>query len=158
MDGNGHKTPPIEEKDFVAGVNVVDFGDIRVGRGLTRRPVTTCQHKRLSYDSKERRIWCRDCEQDVEAFDAFESLLNQVHDVEARLERREKEIDVAENHCLHLIAAKNIEKMWRSRHMVPTCPVCRHGILPEDFKNGHTGTVDRELAKRWRAKASKREE
>src|SRR5690606_34525923 len=80
------KRPPIEPLDYISGVKVVDIGDIRVARGMSRRPASSCKHHHLHYDTAERRIWCRDCETDVEAFDSFKMLVERFHEVQQKLD------------------------------------------------------------------------
>lgn len=140
------KRPPIVPQDYLSGVKVVDIGDIRVARGLTRRPMSSCPHRQLHYDTAERRIWCADCETDVEPFDAFKILVEHFHDAEQKLERRAQEIAAAEDHALISIAAKEIDKAWRKKKMVPACPHCRAPLFPEDFKNGIKAAYGREYA------------
>jgi len=36
--------PPIIEQEYIAGVRVVDIGDYRVARGMTRRAHNSCPH------------------------------------------------------------------------------------------------------------------
>ena len=127
---------PIDEPGFVGGLTVIDIGDIRVSRGLTRRPVSSCKHRRQTYDPKERRIWCRDCETDLDPFDAFVAVAEQAHFHKERLDRREAQVREAEAFSLRSIAAKEIDKAWRHRNMVPACPHCGHGLFPEHFKHG----------------------
>ena len=129
---------PIDEQGYVAGMTVVDFGDIRVARGMTRRAHAVCKHRRLNYDPKERRIWCKDCEKDVEAFDAFQLLAQNAHAVFEGQNRREKEITEARAFAMRSIAAKTLDEAWRSKNMVPACPHCGMGLFPEHFKNGVT--------------------
>lgn len=62
---------PIEPMDYLRGVKLVDIGEVRVARGQTRVPRQTCQHTNMAYDDSERRVYCRDCGNDVDAFDAF---------------------------------------------------------------------------------------
>jgi ribosomal protein S27E len=133
MDLEDDKDTPIDEQDFIAGVKVIDFGDIRVARGLTRRPFSTCKHRHMVYDPKERRIWCKDCETNVEAFDAFVSLVENFHSAWKEVYKLRDEVEQAKKHNLHLIAAKNIEKAWRGRSMAVSCSHCGGGLLPEDF-------------------------
>jgi hypothetical protein len=78
---------PIEPQEYLYGVKVVQIEDLRVARGLTRRPFSSCRHKSLTYDDKERRIWCRDCETEVEAFDAFVGLVEVFSAGKAQLDR-----------------------------------------------------------------------
>lgn len=127
---------PIDEPEYVMGVKVVDIGDLRVSRGLTRRPYSSCRHSKLTYDPRERRIWCRDCETDVEPFDAFTGLVEQYNSAYLSLIQRQTALKEAEAFQVRSIAAKNIDKAWRSKNMVPACPHCSHGLFPEDFKNG----------------------
>lgn len=137
------KTPPIEPQNFLAGVKVVDIGDLRVARGMSRRPVSVCKHSQLVYDRQERRIWCKECETDIEAFDAFELLVGNFSAATDRLKRREERVRDAEEHSLISRAAKVVDHAWRSRRMSPNCPHCNAALLPEDFANGikaHTGT------------------
>ncbi len=125
---------PIEEQAYLSGVTVVDIGDIRVARGLTRRPHSACRHKRLRYDPRERRVWCADCEKDVDSFDAFVQLTEQYHRAYVDMKDRQQRLDEVERFQARLIATKTIEKAWRSTTMVPACPSCGNGLFPEDFR------------------------
>lgn len=136
---------PIEPLSFVAGVTVVDIGDIRVARGLARRPSSACTHRALRFDRNERRVWCADCEKTVEAFDAFVLLVEQFANAAAEATRREERVAEAEAHQIVSIAAKTMDKAWRSRSMIPVCPHCRTGLFPEDFKS-EPAMVSREFA------------
>lgn len=129
---------PIEEQPYIGGVTVVDIGDLRVARGMTRRPHSSCHHANLVYDDRERRIWCKDCEKDVDAFDAFVGLVRQYDRAYKDINKRIKEVDEASRFQCRLIAAKTIEEAWRSRKMVPACPSCGNGLFPEDFKTRPT--------------------
>lgn len=142
---------PIDEPSYLFGVNVVDIGDLRVSRGLTRRPASSCRHARISYDPRERRIWCRDCEQDVDPFDSFVLLVEQYDRAASDLKRKQDELKQAVNFRIISVAAKTIDKAWRRRNMVPACPACGNGLFPEDFK--HTPSMlGREYAEARRGK------
>ena len=131
------RTPPIMDDMWRPdSAEVLQIEDIRVSRGLTRRPASSCRHLRLRYDQQERRIWCPDCERDVEAFDAFISLVDRLKRHNQSLDRREKAIAEAEAFTIRSRAAKVMDKAWRSRTMVPACPHCRGGLLPELFTGG----------------------
>jgi hypothetical protein len=146
MGEKDDRDPPIEAQDFVAGPTVVDIGDVRVARGLSRRSTSSCPHRKLIYDVHERRIWCKDCEHDVDAFDAFKSVADGCHHVLDAVARREKAVAEVEAFKIRTIAAKRMDEAWRSRKRVPCCPYCKNGLFPEDFKN-RPGMVSREWAK-----------
>lgn len=127
---------PIEPHEYLYGVKVVQIEDLRVARGLTRRPVSSCRHKQLVYDDKERRIWCSDCEQEVEAFDAFIGLCEVFSAGIKDLNRRRRELHEAEQFALRTRAAKVMDEAWRRTSMAPLCPHCNDAILPEDVARG----------------------
>lgn len=142
--------PPIVEQPYLSGVKVVDIGDVRVARGMSRRAVSTCHHKKLVYDLKERRIWCKDCETDIEGFDAFEILVGQWHRAHNALEDRQREIDEAKQANITRIAAKQMEDWWRKKRMIPSCPHCHTGLLPEDAARMGGVSKELEIARRKR--------
>lgn len=146
--------PPIDELNYLSGVTVVDIGDIRVSRGMTRRPASSCRHARLSYDPRERRIWCRDCEEDVEAFDAFEMIARQCSAALDDIARRKARLDELEAFQARSLAVKELDKAWRKKDMIPACPSCHQGLFPEDFKNGAFPMLGRDYADARRKKRS----
>lgn len=141
---------PIEPLEYLGGVKVVDIGDIRVARGMSRRPASACRHFQLRYDASERRIWCADCEQNIEGFDAFELLVGWFDGAAKKLQRRAEELAAAETHQVRSLAARQLDMAWRSRRMVPACPCCGQGLFPEDFKNGIMASLGREYAEAQR--------
>lgn len=138
--------PPIEPQNFLGGVTVIDIGDVRVARGLSRRHHSSCPHRRLVYDNAERRIWCRDCERDVEAFDAFKTLVEPYSAAIEDLNRRQKAMEESEAFKVRTLAGKAMDEAWRSHKMVPSCPHCHNGLFPEDFKNGPS-MISKEFAR-----------
>jgi hypothetical protein len=128
--------PPIEEQGFLSGVKVVDIGDYRIARGLTRRAYSGCHHRNMVYDQKERRIWCKDCEHDIEPFDAFASIIASYSQAYDTLLTRQNAVAEAEQFQARTIAGKKLDEAWRRRKMVPACPHCSMGLFPEDFKKG----------------------
>jgi hypothetical protein len=140
------RDPPIQEMDFIMGPGVVDIGDYRVSRGMTRRPYSACKHRRLLYDTRERRVWCKDCEHEVESFDAFAGLVAQYAAAADELRRRRERLEEAETFQARALATMELDKVWRKRKMVPACPHCHNGLFPEDFKNGVGTMLGRDYA------------
>lgn len=147
------KTPPVVEQDYLYGLKVVDIGDLRVARGMSRRPVSVCKHHKVVYDQQERRIWCKDCETDVEAFDAFLSIVENFDRARKEIEQRQAEVKRAVEHNIIRIAAKQMDEHFRRRKMVPACPHCGSGIFPEDVPR--MGSINREWEEAKRARKAK---
>ena len=139
----------MEEPGFVSGITVVNLNDVRVARGMTRRHHSSCPHNSVLYDEKERRVWCQDCETDVEAFDAFMKLVEQHDSAWQKLSRLLEEAKEARMFQIRRIVTKRLDKIWRSKTRVPCCPHCEVALLPEDFQGRIKDTGKRfEIARR----------
>lgn len=146
-------TKPIDPQNYQYGLNVVDIGDLRIARGLTRRVLHKCAHKRLVFDEAERRVWCQDCESEVEPFDAFRGLCENYNAAVKRIEKREQAVKEAEAHALISRASKVMDEYWRQRSLVPCCPHCGTGLLPDDVVKGLSRvSKEIEVARRKRDK------
>lgn len=141
------RDPPIERRDFVTP-QVIDFGDVRVARGLSRRPFNNCPHTNLVYDRTERRVWCETCETTLESFDAFMVFVEYFQRMHNDAERKLKDAAEARAAVIHRIAARTLEATWRAKLAWP-CVHCHSGILPEDI-NGNAVSRDIEVARRAR--------
>lgn len=146
------KDPPIVDQPYLYGLKIVDIGDVRVSRGMSRRANSSCPHRALSYDQHERRIWCKDCETNVEGFDAFLIITEHFYVATKRLERERAAIDQARDHNLIRIAAKKMDEHFRRKNMVPACPHCSAGIFPEDVPKMASINREWEIARRNRVK------
>lgn len=144
---------PIEPQAFTSGVSVIDIGDLRVARGLTRRPRSSCAHRHQVFDSQERRIYCTDCESTVDPFDAFVGLVSQLDSALKDLNRRRDKIKAAEAHTLVSRAAKAMDQQWRRRDSVPCCPYCDTPLFPEDVLARRLRTQSKTLAAAARKKS-----
>lgn len=146
---------PIEPQAYMYGIKVVDIGDLRVARGKTRVPAKSCRHQRMVYDEAVRRVYCEDCEQDVEPFDAFVLLVQQHDSAWKKIQRASNEASEAAKFQLRSRAAKVIDQVWRSRNMVPNCPHCREALLPEDILEVGFSRTSAELARKKRERRQK---
>jgi hypothetical protein len=141
---------PIEPRNYVCGVNVVNIEDLRIARGQAERPYTACKHRNLSYDQNERRVYCRDCESDVEPFDAFLMLVERWDAASRSQEQREHAIREAEEHSLVSRASKVMDDEWRKQKTVPLCPHCSIALMPEDVLDKGMRRASKQLTKRKR--------
>lgn len=117
--------------------DVLDFGLARIKKGMTPRPKHgVCRHINQTYDPVERRVWCNDCGDEIEAFDAYMVIVENYERASRSLEARRAEIAEAETKGLISRAAKAIDRVWRKRDSVPLCPHCGEGLLPEDILSG----------------------
>jgi Zn finger protein HypA/HybF involved in hydrogenase expression len=110
-------------------------------------------HRQIVYDDKERRIWCQDCESEVEAFDAFIQVCSVFQGAKSAIDNRRKKLAEAEKFQLRSRAAKVMDEAWRSTKMAPLCPHCNVAILPEDVASG-VAMTGKQLIKAMRERNS----
>jgi len=134
----GHDEPlePADEKAAPFCLeNVVQIGDFTAKYGRGKRYSKPCEHNRLVYSPEEKRVWCQDCESTVDPFDAFYRIVRSLSDGEQELKSRREALERDEDQSLLSRAAKAVDRAFRRRKMIPVCPHCKEGLLPEDVVN-----------------------
>ncbi len=138
---------------------IVNIGDMRLRRkgdpgrwnGLhLEKP--KCRHLRTTLDPNGHIITCDDCNMQVDAFWVLGSLIEcwsaNLAALQAQTKALQETRKALENENIHLIAARKVESVWRSRNYVPACPHCAKGILPEDGLGSSRVSRRRELERR----------
>jgi hypothetical protein len=142
-----------QEEHPVMLANVVDLGSVRVRYGLTPYKAKVCEHKSVTYNQSERRIWCQDCERTIDSFDGFVMLLKHWQEMERAARHKLAQAEEARQATLVRRAAKELDRDWGHKR-APCCPHCRGGLLPEDFDRGAAAATSRELEVARRKRAS----
>lgn len=158
-DQKDHLSNPIVDYEGQTpfGSPVIDLAEMRIAFGRAKDFKKVCSHRRLTYDPKERRVWCQECESTIDNFDAFMTLASHWHEMERAARAKLARAAETEKATLVKRAAKNLDRHWNCRHpMAVSCPHCQGGLLPEDFQSGGTAVSrDIELARRARVQAGK---
>jgi hypothetical protein len=129
--------------------NVIDIAGFRLTRGSRPSSSKDCDHKNLTLDPAGAGIvTCDDCNRQVSAFWALQMISEQFELEMAKLKRKEKALEEIQAKSVHLKAAQEAERAWRSRSMVPTCPNCSQPIFATDGFGG--ACVGREWAVKMR--------
>jgi hypothetical protein len=127
---------------------IVEIGDFRLKR--ERQPVRTgCQHKHLTLDDDGEFVTCDDCHTQVGNYAALRMLVERWALLQGQVDARQRTATEAMQKTVGLRAAQRLEKAWRSRSMVPTCPHCNEGIFPTDGFGG--SMVNKAIATKRRA-------
>lgn len=158
-DPKDHLNNPIvdDERQTPFGSPVIDLAEMRIAFGRAKDFKKVCNHRRLTYDPKERRVWCQECESTVDSFDAFMTLVSHWHEMERAARAKLARAAETEKATLVKRAAKNLDQAWNRKFpMAVACPHCHGGLLPEDFLSGGSQVSrDIEIARRARLKAEK---
>ena len=112
---------------------VIQIGDFTVYRkDKCLRALNDCQHLKLELNDHGEIIQCLDCKKQISAYWAFKSFSERWNNKIETLNHEAKRLKLEKEAHIHLIAARKLEKAWRSRDTVPSCPHCYRGIFPAD--------------------------
>jgi len=113
--------------------NVIEIGDFSFARASKRYGIGAgCHHQRMTLELDGEIVRCRDCKAQVTAWWALNLILQAYEREMSKLASNRAQIADERKQIIHLIAARKVERAWKSKDMVPTCPHCRRGILPTD--------------------------
>jgi hypothetical protein len=134
---------------------VIDIGAyklkfVRFSSGRFVEPTRECPHLNVSCDDEGSILECNDCGRQIDAYWWMKEVFKAYESARIELERRFADIEKRESHTFHLQAAVKVEKAWRSRTVVPTCPHCHEAIFPTDGFGGKV--LNRKLALACRTK------
>lgn len=105
-----------------------------------------CQHSRTVIDEQAGTVTCRDCDATLSAFWVLGRIAREENRVFHRIYTLRQEAADLEKWVPFLKAQRTLERRWRGRSMLPTCPFCRHGLWPEDLQGG--ASLSLEIARR----------
>lgn len=98
-----------------------------------RRRTKSCRHNNMVYNTTNETVECGDCKEWISPFQALLVTIDYWQDKERELKWREDAIVQLEEKKLHLLAARAMEKKWRSRSTIPCCPHCHEGLFPKEM-------------------------
>lgn len=131
--------------------DVIHIGEWQLQRTQQRDDpgLEACDHKHIELDRRGAVVRCNKCGVQLSAFWALEMLSDEYNRALTGLAREKEALAKAKASETHLLAARKVERVWRSRRSLPACPHCGRGILPEDGLGSRT--IARELELRRRA-------
>lgn len=139
---------------------VIDLAGVRLRWGQrSPKAERACEHKALVFCSRERRVWCEDCDRTIDSFDAFYMLTKNFESMVRDIRAQNSKVKAALDSTITRRATKELERMWGHK-MAAACPHCRTGLLAEDFADGVSAAYGRdyEIARRKRAAKPKEPE
>lgn len=116
------------------GENVIQIGDFRIAQKQRSwlRSKSECRHLSIELDDNGGLVKCSDCKESLSPYWALSHLAEQFNSAYKKVEARAARVEEDKSANIHLIAARVVEKAWRRKQMVPTCPHCSCGIKPTD--------------------------
>ena len=120
-------------REIIRMANVIDIGKAR----FEERRRKHCRHLHIAYDPNDQSVECSDCGRMISIWTAFMVLID--HWKYAKMGQDAKASELKELAKKHIVlkAAIRVEKAWRQRNLVPTCPHCSAAIFrfphPDQF-------------------------
>ncbi|EGO63554.1 hypothetical protein [Acetonema longum] len=131
--------------------NIVQLSTFRINRGKEKHcscyEWMTFPKKPLAFefDPKNREVFCRHCGNKIDAFDAMLLCAEQDERRNSELKQLFEQAKELSEYKPWLIRAREFERELRAG-MIPICPHCSRGILPEELTRW--GNKERELQAR----------
>jgi ribosomal protein S27E len=134
--------------------NVVDIDQLRIRRDqLYVRSTSECKHMHITLDDNGDIVKCNDCGMQLSAYWALTHFTEYYQRAIAKLMHGQNALREAQERGVNLTAAREVERAWRSRTMVPTCPHCGEGISAKDGFG--RSAINKEIDERRRAERRK---
>lgn len=122
--------------------NVISFGDHLITRKRKRWDHEACKHLHVTLDDGGEVIVCSDCGKYLSAYWVLKNLSESINAKANEISAERKQLEQDKRNNLHLKAAKNLESIWKGRHMLPVCPHCKNGITADEAL--HCGGIGKE--------------
>ena len=107
-----------------------------------------CPHYKLALDDNGHHVKCKDCQTQLSAYWVLEEIIEEYNHSIELLRSQQAQFEAERKKEVHLLAAQKVEKAWRSRWGVPTCPHCHKAIFPTDGFGGSMTNKQIELQRR----------
>jgi hypothetical protein len=108
---------------------IIEFKILQV----RRRNRGTCTHRMFEIDGEAGAVYCRDCDEEVPAFEALCVIARHDSIFQRQYYRLREEIVELQKYKPWLKAVKRLEHVWRGKKMLPCCPHCNRGVRAEDL-------------------------
>jgi hypothetical protein len=107
----------------------------------------TCQCRSFVVDMQNKEVTCEDCGFVVQPFEAIAEMAIYCDRLNSQIESLLKQKQELENWKPHLRRVREIEKIYRSKDMIPSCPHCGIGIEIHEYNGAVNRKYDQERRK-----------
>lgn len=138
---------------------IIDIDVVRATiRQNTRYEKSHCKHSRITVDSDAGTIDCDDCKKSLSAFQVVVSWAKQWGEIEKAVNRQKLRAQAMSKtmrtYRIRLRALRELEKFWWKGNMLPCCPHCKRGLMPDDFTEVPPLMVSREYELKRRSRCA----
>jgi hypothetical protein len=120
--------------DFPLPQNVISLTD---ALSVRRHKEVKCKHRRFEVDAANKVVSCKDCGSEVSAYDALLIMAENREYIQERYDALVASRKALTGWKPHLLAVRELERVWRSRDMLPCCPHCGRGVEAGELNRSH---------------------
>ena len=116
--------------------NIISLKTIRLNHGKTKK--CTCRNRVFEVDYQNKEVTCGYCGEVVDPFEAILEIARRrehfKEEIDSLLEQRKQIL----NWKPHLLAVRELERIYRGGDMLPCCPHCGRGIEAKELTKAFT--------------------
>lgn len=112
---------------------VVQITDLRIDQNAGK--VCMCHKPKRIINTKSRQIYCEQCGARLDAFDALVHISRQMKDDNHAIHRLREQAEQLKNYKPWLKIIRHLEKKYRGKKMLPTCPRCAEPFYLEELRD-----------------------
>lgn len=93
----------------------------------------TCVNRKFEIDTQNKEVCCVECGTIVNPYDALLDISEHYEQINREVQRLLDQRKEILNWQPHLLAVRDLERIYRSKDMIPCCPHCGRGIEAKEF-------------------------
>jgi len=110
---------------------IIGIDQLKINRGINK--FCTCHNRRFMIDPKNRRVTCQGCGSGVDPYDAMYEIARKGEKLQEQVQSLLEQRKQIQNYKPWLVTIKNLEKQYRGKKMLPTCPSCEEPFYLEEL-------------------------
>lgn len=127
---------------------IIQMDQIRINRNLDK--LCTCDKRKYTIDSNNKRVLCSSCGSVVDAYDAMLDMARNFERINADQERMLEQRKQIANYKPWLLTIRNLEKQYRGKKTLPCCPRCDEPFYLEELKSWFGKDFADARIRKWR--------
>jgi hypothetical protein len=116
--------------------NVIQITALRINYDKDKK--CTCRNRRFEVDLQNREILCVNCGVVVDPFEAMKEIALDVNNLNREIQSLYEQRRNLFNWKPHLLAVRELERVYRGGDMLPCCPHCGRGIEAKELTRAFT--------------------
>lgn len=110
---------------------LIQLDELRIDRNAGK--VCRCERPKRLVNSQSRKVYCQQCGSDLDPFDVLIEITKWMGEKNNRIQQQAEQMKEMKSYKPWLKVIKYLEKQYRGRKMVPSCPSCDEPFYLEEL-------------------------